>query len=295
MHTIRLLTFDFSLFGNTTNQAQSTQPTPLFSSLGTAGPAIQLQPQVVPGVKIDLSNIKPTTRYFELHEDLQKEIERVDNFIQQQILFFTQCGAFMPEHGNQLKSIPKDVEFVQQKYETTTVALERDATDISAVKNAVEADIEDARRVFTAIENQKLPLQFQYSTIWPSAPGSQIGVSSGDSAFTATDLLPYFEARSVELGSKLARYKSQLAEIEAHLRTVETSATEQMQRLLRRSSGEDGSKERVADLVDAMRTFEEAVLRVAARVGEAREGVIECTLDGSNLVNGNGRGSSRLR
>jgi hypothetical protein len=78
---------------------------------------------------------------------------------------------------------------------------------------------------------------------------------------------------------------------------VEGSATEQMQRLLRRNgSGEDGGggRERVADLVDAMRTFEEAVLRVAARVGEARQGVIECTLDGSALGNGNVRGS-RLR
>jgi nucleoporin p58/p45 len=268
--------------------------------LGTAGPSQfqqQQQQQIVPGVKIDLSNIKPTTRYFELHDDLQREIDRVENFIQQQIQLFTQCGAFMPEHGNKLKTIPQDVDFVQKQYETATQALQGDAADIAAVQAAVQTDIEDARRVFTAIENQKLPLQYQYSTSWPA----QSAGPAADGAFSATDLLPYFEARSDELAAKLQRYQRQLVEIEAHLRTVEASATEQMQRLLRRNGsgeGESGGgtgRERVADLVDAMRTFEEAVLRVAARVGEARQGVIECTLDGSTLGNGNGRGSSRVR
>jgi nucleoporin p58/p45 len=252
-----------------------------------------------------MSNIKPTTRYFELHEDLQKEIDRVDNFIQYQIQLFTQCGAFMPEHGNQLKSIPQDVDFVHKRYDATTVALQGDAADIAAVQKSVQADIEDARRIFTAIENQKLPLQFQYSTAWPAqAPGPATDAGDaggGGGAFAATDLLPYFEARSDELATRLARYQRQLVEIEAHLRTVEGSATEQMQRLLRRNGsvedgaggggGAGGDRERVADLVDAMRTFEEAVLRVAARVGEARQGVIECTLDGSALGNGNARGS----
>jgi nucleoporin p58/p45 len=289
-----------SAFGSTQNQASTSQPAPLFASLGTAGPSQfqqQQQQQMVPGVKIDLSNIKPTTRYFELHDDLQREIDRVDNFIQQQIQFFAQCGAFMPEHGNQLKTIPQDVDFVHKRYDATTVGLQGDASDIAAVQKSVQADIEDARRVFTAIENQKLPLQFHYSTAWPAQATGPAADGADGGAFTATDLLPYFEARSDELAARLARYQRQLVEIEAHLRTVEGSATEQMLRLLRRNgSGEDGGggRERVADLVDAMRTFEEAVLRVAARVGEARQGVIECTLDGSALGNGNARGS-RLR
>lgn len=297
-----MLTFHSSSFGNTPSQA--SQPAPLFASLGAAGPSQfqQQQQQIVPGVKIDLSNIKPTTRYFELHDDLQKEIDRVENFIQQQIQLFTQCGAFMPEHGNKLKSIPQDVDFVQKQYETATQALQGDAADIAAVQAAVQTDIEDARRVFTAIENQKLPLQYQYSTAWPAqSAGPAADGADGSGAFSATDLLPYFEARSDELAAKLQRYQRQLVEIEAHLRTVEGSATEQMQRLLRRNGSGEGEggggtgRERVADLVDAMRTFEEAVLRVAARVGEARQGVIECTLDGSTLGNGNGRGSSRVR
>jgi nucleoporin p58/p45 len=264
--------------------------------LGTAGPTHfqpQQQQQIIPGVKIDLSNIKPTTRYFELHEDLQREIDRVDNFIQQQIRFFTQCGAFMPEHGNQLQTIPQDVDFVHKQYDATTVALQGDAADIAAVHKSVDADIEDARRLFTAIENQKLPMQFQYSTAWPAQAGGP-ATDGADGAFAATDLLPYFEARAGELAERLERYQRQLVEIEAHLRTVEGSATEQMQRLLRRNgTGEEGGggRQRVAELVDAMRLFEEAVLRVAARVGEARQGVIECTLDGSALGNGGARGS----
>src|ERR1700691_216485 len=134
------LTFP-SACGSTQSQASTSQPAPLFASLGTAGPSQfqqQQQQQMVPGVKIDLSNIKPTTRYFELHDDLQREIDRVDNFIQQQIQFFAQCGAFMPEHGNQLKTIPQDVDFVHKRYDATTVGLQGDASDIAAVQKSVQ-------------------------------------------------------------------------------------------------------------------------------------------------------------
>jgi nucleoporin p58/p45 len=233
---------------------------------------------VVPGVKIDGSNIKPTTRYFELHEDLQKTIELIDNFIQTQMQLSTQCRAFLPEHGSHVQSIPPDVEYLQNKYETVTQALDRDTADITAVKDAVSLDIDEARRAFSAVENLKLPAQFQYSGMWASKGAGSQDESEADNFFAATDLMPYFEKRSSELESRLRKYNEQVLEIEAHLRTVEGSAVDQTEKLLRRRAGQDTSKERVMELAGAMRGFEDAVFRVASKVGEAREGVIECTM-----------------
>src|ERR1700753_815830 len=296
-----------SLFGaaassNTGTKLSTNQPAPLFSSLGSAMPApsllqpaqqLQQSQQVVPGVKIDLSNIKPTTRFFELHENLQKQIEMVDHFIQNQIQYFAKCEAFMPGHGVQLKTIPGDVDFVKTKYETVTQALDRDAADISAVKDAVQSDINDARRAFAAVETLKLPAQFQYS-IGYTAPQDKSSNDTESNAFASTDLTPYFEEQIKDLEKMLQGFGQQLGEIEAHWRAVDSSASEQAHKLLRRQAGEDPSKERVQELGQAMRIFEDAVYRVASKVGEAREGVIECTM-GKSTVNGTGRPSKKVR
>lgn len=214
----------------------------------------------------------------------------IDNFIQTQISLFAQCEAFIPTHGMTLKTIPGDVDFVQKKFETVTSALDRDASEISAVKEAVQSDIIDARRVFGATETLKLPAQFQYSLGYAAADSSSN--DSDSNAFAQTDLTPYFEEQIKEVDKRLQTYSQQLSEIESHLRTVDSSATEQAHKLLRRQAGEDGSREKVQELSNAMRIFEDAVLRVASKVGEAREGVIECTM-GNATVNGNGRSTRR--
>jgi nucleoporin p58/p45 len=260
---------------------------PLFSSLGTAplGSSQLPQQQVVPGVKIDVSNLKPTTRFFELHEDLQKTIELIDSFIQSQIQLSTQCEVFLPAHGNIVKSIPPDVEYVQNKYDTVTQALDRDTAELRAVKDAVSLDIDEARRAFSAIENLKLPAQYQYSGMWASKGAGAQDESEADNFFTKTDLMPYFEKRSTDLEKRLNKFNEQVLEIEAHLRTVEDSAVAQTEKLLRLRAGRDTSKERVMELAGAMRGFEDAVFRVASKVGESREGVIECTI---GSISGNG-------
>jgi nucleoporin p58/p45 len=288
-----------------TARLSTNQPAPLFSSLGAA-PAqssfssSQQQQQVVPAVRIDLSNIKPTTRFFELHEDLQKQISLVDDFVQTQISLFAQCAAFMPEHGALLSTIPADVEYVSKKHETLTHALGRDAQEISGAKDVTAGDIADARRAFAAVENLKLPAQFRYSA-YAAPDASGAGGDDGTSDFAASSLLPYFEAKTKDSEHQLARVTSLISEIEAHVRTVEGNATEQTHRLLRRQaaaagrangvgvngSGDDLSKERVLELAAAMQMFEDAVLRVASKVGEVREGVIECTVGGASKgVNG---------
>jgi nucleoporin p58/p45 len=191
----------------------------------------------------------------------------------------------MPAHGNSLTSISPDVKFVRNKLETVSLALTRDAGEINEVKGTVVQDISDCQKEFTAIEHLKLPAPWQYSQAWANTTDH-----TGDdgNVFAATDMVPYFNRHTTELDSRLNKYKSQLAEIEAHLRTVEGSAVEQMHKVMQRQASGNQERGQIAELASAMHVFEEAVLRVAGKVGETREGVIDCTL-GRLQPNGSSR------
>ncbi|KAF2672297.1 hypothetical protein BT63DRAFT_477082 [Microthyrium microscopicum] len=295
-----------SLFGNAgaqqqqqPQQQQANGPAPLFSSLGTGGTGgllgqqqqqNQQQQTVVPGVRIDVQNVKPTTRFFELHDGLQRDIVHVDDFIQEQIRFMGQITAFMPGHKLSLKPIPDDVDYVEKKLETVALTLDRDAAEVGTVKDLVAKDVEDARRVFGAIEHLKLPAQYQYGTSWGGAGSND---HDGD-VFASTNMVPYFDKQADELDKRLQRYMQQINEITQHLGAVEEGANEQLHRVLRRTAGEDAGKERVQELASAMHTFEDAVLRVASNVGEAREGVIACSLGSQQNGHANGHSNGSV-
>lgn len=282
-----------SLFGASTAQQKPSlfggsllsQPQQQTSSLFGTSTQPQQQ-QVVPGVKIDLSNIKPTTRFSELHEDLQSVIAQLDTFIHQQIKWCHEIQESLPKRGADIHTIPGDVEYLTQRVEAVELALDKDVRDIKRVKEEVKADQNDARRCFNAIENLKLPSQFHYTGL-AGAAAVAAGVRGVDESGDAedlgartSDLISYFQNKTNELDERLSKYQGQLSEIEAHLTTVEASAVEQIEKLvLRRGRGDDG-KEGLRELVAALRGFEEAVLRVASRVGEVRENVVEVTLGG---------------
>jgi hypothetical protein len=58
--------------------------------------------------------------------------------------------------------------------------------------------------------------------------------------------------------------------------------------------GGDDGKEGLRELVATLRRFEDAVLRVASRVGEVRENAVEVTLDGIGAMQNGGRSSGRF-
>ena len=109
-----------------------------------------------------------------------------------------------------------------------------------------------------------------------------------------SDLISYFQNKTKELDARLSKYQGQMSEIEAHLTTVETNAIEQIEKLVLRRGGTDDGKEGLRELVAALRGFEEAVLRVASRVGEVRENVVEVTLSGMGTIQNGGNSLGRF-
>ncbi|KAH0370784.1 hypothetical protein KCU65_g2270, partial [Aureobasidium melanogenum] len=271
-----------SLFGGSTAQpATNNFGSSLLNPLGnsTARPMAgsltmgqgNTQPTTQPGVKIDMSNLRPTTRFSDLHDDLKKQIEQIDAFIRQQESFATQCESMIGRHATDVESIKPDVDLIQNKIETVELALENDGAAIENAKELVQRDAGDLIRVARMAENLQLPQQYHY--------GRSSRPSTADDEYDI-NLVGYFSKQAEVMQKTLDTYTSHLAEIEAHLRVVEGSTVQQAHQLAaQRAGGRAGnSADNVRELAETLRGFESGILGAAGLVGSCREGVNELIL-----------------
>ncbi|KAI9675242.1 MAG: hypothetical protein M1822_008979 [Bathelium mastoideum] len=299
-----------SLFGSSTAGRPSTSlfPGPLTmgqstnNNTTTAQPSFgqsQQAPSTVSGVAIDLSQIRGTTRFNDLHSDLQAAIERIDTFIAQQISYAEQCAQLLPAHADSIAYLPNDVQFVQARLDGVEAALDADARAVANLKTAADGTNEHAKRAFRALENLRLPAQFHYSGAWPAHYAHHhhhqgrlprgAPVDAAEEAAASTDLLGYFEGVVGDMEGLLKTYGGNMREVEEHLKTVEQSAIRQTEELIARKGrerargekeGSDEKDENLRELVTVLREFEHGILNVAGNVGACREQVQELMLGG---------------
>ncbi len=248
------------------------------------GQSTNPQQQVVPGVRIDVSNIKSTTRFNDLQEDLQKAIAQLDDGIQKCIRDKEAVDAFLPAHHDQLIAIPTDVSFVTRKHEGAHSALASDILAIDQLRELVKTDADNARLSFKAIDNLKLPMQYHQAGLW-SNRGQQVGAGGGAGAGDAdaqsnTDLISFFGKTAGEMDEMMKKFENHLGEIEVHLHGVQGNMLEQLQRVASQSKSATpgGADQRVIELAAVLRDFEESILTVAGVVGGVKEGVTELQL-----------------
>ena len=241
--------------------------------------AANKQQQTVPGVRIDLSNIRSTTRYNDLNEELQKEISLIDEGIQKCIRDYEAVEAFLPSHGDQLSAIPTDVGFVTRKSEGAHRALESDVEAINQLREIIKRDADNARLSFKAIDNLKLPMQYHQAGLW-SKPGGAAAGSADANAESNSDLITFFSKTSEEMDEMMRKFERNLGEIEVHLHGVQGNMMEHLQRVAAQSknSSQVGVDERVIELAAVLRDFEESILKVAGVVGGVKEGITELQL-----------------
>lgn len=244
----------------------------------------QNQQQTVPGVKIDASNVRPTTRFNDLHDDLKSQIEQLDAFIKKQESFAAQCEAMIPNHSRDVESVTPDVDLITSKLDTVELALENDSREISAAKELNKADAADFTRCAKLIENLSLPPNFHYG---PSAGGARNRV--GDDEYDV-DLVGYFTRQADSMQKTLNTFTSNLSEIESHLRVIEATTIQQSQQVAAQRAGGVAGNDTVRELADTLRGFENGILDAAGFVGACREGVNELILGrvGGDIRNGNG-------
>lgn len=308
-----------STFSSNTATQQPQQQQPQKPSLGVFSNPGATQPTqtsllgqssatgtVVQGVKVDISNLLPTTKFESCSDELRREVEAIDNAILNQMKLCHEVSDILPTIESQGASIPNDVDFVQGKLETMQHALENDANDIDQLRSLVTRDAAEAQVAFRAIDTLKLPLQYQTTGGggWWSMQDQKVADRSslrstrkntlalpddveGDPATAKSvngvpvNLVDYFSQRSDEMGTVLDRYKGNLKEIEDHLHGVELSLNRQINEFV--SKSRDGAsagapKSIVNDLAAVLGDVEAGIMGVAARLGSVSEQVQEMTL-----------------
>ncbi|KAL2819795.1 hypothetical protein BJX63DRAFT_428571 [Aspergillus granulosus] len=313
-----------SVFGNANQNTQQQAQKPTLSLFGTQNTTAQQPAQttttsgagtVIPGVKVDITNLLPTTKYESCADEIKSELERFDTFVLNQIKMCNEVASMIPSVAAQGSTIPNDVEYVKGKLETMQHALENDASDIEQLRTLVSRDAAEAQVAFRAIDTLKLPLQYQSNggSGWWSAPDQKISELQslrstrkntlalpddvkGDSSTASTingvpvNLVDYFSQRSDEMSVVLERYTRNLKEIEDHLHGVESTLERQIHDFTtsrsRDSSGAGTPKSVLNDLAAVLSDVETGILGVASRLGTVTEQAQEVVLGAPSGLEG---------
>jgi nucleoporin p58/p45 len=223
--------------------------------------------------------MRGTTRFNDLHPELQAQIQQFDEGIQSKINKCNQIREALPNTENDIATIAPDVAYIEAYLTTVETGLDNDSTNIAHLKEVVKKDAADATLSFRAIENQRLPAQFHYRN------GANLSASSAKTPATSAlddddptkpvDLMNYFNRRTDDLGRTLTVYQRQIREIEAHLRTMEAGTVEKAQQL---TGSRSAPRDQRRELVEALKAIEGAILDSAKKVGQVRDEVTKQTL-----------------
>ncbi|CAA9964955.1 Nucleoporin-FG multi-domain protein [Pyrenophora teres f. maculata] len=278
-----------SLFGSTQQQSQpQQQQNSLFGGMNTQNRSGTLGGSTLGGnqmnasaqpVQMTLDSIRGTTRFNDLHPELQTLIQQFDEGIQRKINYCSQIRETMPKNEADIATIAPDVAYIETRLSTVEVGLDNDSANIAYLKDLVKKDAEDATLSFRAIENQRLPAQFHYrnntNLTASSAKTPATSALDDDDPTKPVDLMGYFNRRTDELGRTLDVYQRQIREIEAHLRTMEAGTLEKAQQL---TGSRSAPRDQRRELVEALKAIEGAILDSAKKVGQVRDDVTKQTL-----------------
>ena len=249
------------------------------------------------------TELRPTTRFTDLHENLQTLIENIDGFIQQQMKFQQECLALNPSIEEKCKQMPGDVEFCSKALDTMQNALENDAGAIADAKSLTKGDVANAKLSFSTIENMSVPQQYQASSLWTlptvsrdSAP-SLLDDEDTRTSNSSSSLTAFFANQSDMMSKSLESYKKNVTDVEAYLKGIEANTMQQIQQLFF-ARGQDGvgksAEDQVRELAAVLKEFESGILNVASKVGGVRENIQEVMLGDYGTQTGRSRRFGQL-
>lgn len=244
------------------------------------------------------SELRPTTRFTDLHEQLQTLIENIDDFIQQQMKYQQECVSLNPSISQECDDMPNDVEYCTKALDTMQTALENDAGAISHAKLLTKWDVANAKLNFSAIENMAVPQQYQTTSLWAlpsvsreSAP-SLLDDEDNKDGIGSVNLINYFSSQADDMSKLLNGYQKNIGEVEAYLKGIEGNTMPQMQQQLF-TRGHDGQRktaeDQIRELAAVLKEFENGILNVAGRVGGVRENMQEVMLGDYGSQHGRAR------
>ncbi|RXG46628.1 hypothetical protein VDGE_08161 [Verticillium dahliae] len=269
------------LFGSTTQQ----KPAGLFGASSTA-PAQQstgagltmgqsTNQGAIPGVRIDLANVKGTTKFNDLTPELQREIETCDNIIQQYMSQAGQIKSFMTAHEGDLARLTHDVEWLTRKFDGVKTTLEDDVKMTAQLKEVVKSDADIAKAAFAGAEQLKLPAH--YHTTWLTANKPAAKSKDKEEEPALEDCITLFSNEADRLSQMHQFQVQKVKEMEQHMPGVENGLYERM-RALRDGAPHFAGFGFAVELLDTVKALGDEIVRAAGLIVESREKLTELQL-----------------
>ncbi|KAG5936153.1 hypothetical protein E4U60_002731 [Claviceps pazoutovae] len=274
-----------SLFGAAKTDTQPSNAGSLFGQTQSkpSGGLLsgQTQPQQaqsttqIPAVQINYDNLRPRTRFDDLAKPVQDEIALIDKGIQRVMKMKDEIGQFMPQHEKDVEQLSKDVKFVETKFKTVQVALNRDIQTVKILQDLTKKSITDAQLSFKATDNLKLPAHYHQTGLF-AGPTPAADSTKSDSAMahaSAQDLITYFNRICDDVEKYKKRLDEYRSEIEKDMPGVENGLYEQIRTLRERKSAGTGLavQNQLTQVLSAVRETGSAIIAQAGQIADTRE------------------------
>ncbi|KAI9361015.1 hypothetical protein BD770DRAFT_383971 [Pilaira anomala] len=231
--------FSFSKILEDLAKVEAQPPNQMYASLNTS-PLSVLQPnQIVSHTSFRIDNILPSTRFSELPEQAQKELDALEKYVR---LEGQRCEYIgnqkVPKHLETIEKSKKGTEVLSQQLDALTCTLKGQMESIEAFYENVKTQLRHANDGCAVIEACKHP---------------------GDNArwlFGHSEDEDYFSLLAKQLDRRLEEYKKCIWEIE---RTAESWSHNRMQS--------------PQDVADIMRAQNQAFLALSSKVAALHENV----------------------
>ncbi|SCV00680.1 LANO_0F08064g1_1 [Lachancea nothofagi CBS 11611] len=193
------------LFGNTSSASSGglfgNKPasSSLFGNSG-ANNAMQSQMQLQPALQtLAQLPVNPMTRIADLPPQIRQEIEQLDQYVQRQVAISQHLKADNADHAELIRSVPRDIKYLQTTYSLTHQSLAQDLRKITGIKDITDQNMLDSQ-TFSTILQQLI------------TPGSKI---------SSLELDKFFQDKIQLYKSKLDEYFYVLSDIESAVRGIE--------------------------------------------------------------------------
>ncbi|KAF5524467.1 Nucleoporin NUP49 [Colletotrichum aenigma] len=223
--------------------------------------------QTVPGVRVDLSNVKGTTRFNDLEQSLQTEMENCDTMIQRFMNHASEIRGFMAAHGGDLAQLTNDVTWLQRKYEGVKTTLDEDIVTLAHLKDLVKSDADIAKMAFAGADQLKLPAH--YHQTWLTRGGTGSNAPNGNQDRNLEDVLTLFSNEADRL-KELHQFQVQkIKEMEQHMPGVEHGLYERVRAL--RDQTQVPAFNMVLDLLETIKMMGDKIYEAAGGIVDVRE------------------------
>ncbi|CCF37421.1 nucleoporin NUP49/NSP49 [Colletotrichum higginsianum] len=223
--------------------------------------------QTVPGVRVDISNIKGTTRFNDLEQSIQSEMENCDMMIQRFMAHASEIRGFMAAHGGDLGQLTTDVNWLQRKYEGVKTTLDEDIVTLAHLKDLVKSDADIAKMAFAGADQLKLPAH--YHQTWLTRGGSGGNTTNGSPDRNVEDVLTLFSNEADRL-KELHQFQVQkIKEMEQHMPGVEHGLYERVRAL--RDQTQVPAFNMVLDLLETIKMMGDKIYEAAGAIVDVRE------------------------